>query len=60
MKKDFQVPGLGPRVSGSGLQVQVQVQVPTPNLHLLTRTWLPIAETRDLKMCTPANHPVSL
>ena len=30
-----------------------------PNLNLLTRTWLLIAETRGLKMGTPANHPVS-
>jgi hypothetical protein len=25
-----------------------------PNLHLITRTWLPMAETRDLKMCGPS------
>jgi hypothetical protein len=30
-----------------------------PNLKLITRTWLLMAETRDLKMGTPANHPVS-
>ena len=29
------------------------------NLNLITRTWVPMAETRDLKMGTPANHPVS-
>jgi hypothetical protein len=29
------------------------------NLNLITRTWLLMAETRDLKMGTPANHPVS-
>ena len=27
------------------------METPYPNLHLLTRTRLPIAETRDLKMC---------
>ena len=32
---------------------------PDPNLNLSTRTWLLMAETRDLKMGTPANHPVS-
>jgi hypothetical protein len=31
-----------------------------PNLDLITRAWAPMAETRDLKMDTPANHPVSL
>ena len=30
-----------------------------PNLNLITRTWVPMAETRDLKICPPANHPVS-
>jgi len=30
-----------------------------PNLNLTTRTWVPMAETWDLKMGTPANHPVS-
>jgi len=32
-----------------------------PNLHLCltTRTWLLMAEIRDLKMGTAANHPVS-
>ena len=30
------------------------------NLDLITRAWAPMAETRDLKMDTPANHPVSL
>jgi hypothetical protein len=30
-----------------------------PNLNLITRTWHLIAETRDLKMGTLANHPVS-
>ena len=33
---------------------------PNPNLNLSTRPWLLITETRDLKMGTPANHPVSL
>ena len=32
---------------------------PNPNLNLSTRPWLLMAETRDLKICTPANHPVS-
>ena len=32
---------------------------PNPNLNLSTRPWLLITETRDLKMGTPANHPVS-
>ena len=30
-----------------------------PNLNLITRTWHLIAETRDPKMGTPANNPVS-
>jgi hypothetical protein len=30
-----------------------------PHLNLITRTRLLMAETRDLKMGTPANHPVS-
>ncbi len=30
-----------------------------PNPNLITRTWCLMAETRDLKMCAPANHPVS-
>ena len=33
-----QVPGLGPQVSGSGIQHQVQVQDPYPYPHLITRT----------------------
>jgi hypothetical protein len=32
---------------------------PNPNLNLITRPRLLMAETRDLKMGTPANHPVS-
>ena len=32
---------------------------PNPNLNLMIRTWVPRAETRDLKICPPANHPVS-
>jgi hypothetical protein len=30
-----------------------------PNLNLTSRTWLLIAETRDLKIGAPAHHPVS-
>ena len=30
-----------------------------PNLNLIARTWLLMAETRDLKMGNPANIPVS-
>ena len=42
-----QVPGLGPQVSGSGVQHQVQVQDPHPYPNLKTRTWIPIS--RDLR-----------
>ena len=28
-----------------------------PNLNLITRTWIPIAETRDLKMKPPGQPP---
>jgi hypothetical protein len=53
----------GSQVSALRFLVQVfrcryRSQAPNPNLNLLTRTRLPIAETRDLKMCAPANHPV--
>ena len=50
-KIHFQVPGLGRRVSGSGVQVRVQVPglipapVPVPE---------PVAETRDPKLCAPS------
>ena len=40
-----QVPGLGPQVSGSGVQHQVQVQDPHPCPYLITRTRYPTAET---------------
>jgi hypothetical protein len=53
-----QVPGLGPRVSGSGAREQLQArgEIQILNLHpnLKTRTRLPGAETRDLK--TIASH----
>ncbi len=57
-----QVPGLGRQVSGSGYQHQVQVRaIPYPYLNPNTRTWLPIAETRDLKIFPPpatcGRHP---
>jgi hypothetical protein len=39
------VTGLGPPVPGSGILVQVQVQDPYPYPNLITRAWLPIAET---------------
>ena len=32
---------------------------PNPNLNLIPRTRLLMAGTRDLKMATPANYPVS-
>ena len=49
-----QVPGLGRQVSGSGSQDLVQVRdIPHPYLNPNTRTWLPIAETRDLKIFPP-------
>ena len=49
-----QVPGLGHRVSGSGYQHQVQVPaILHPYLKPNTRTRLPIAETRDLKIFPP-------
>jgi hypothetical protein len=49
-----QVPGLGPQVSGTGVQVQVRV----PG-EFRSRTWLPTAETQDLKMCLlrPTGQP---
>ena len=49
-----QVTGLGPQVSGTGVQVQVRV----PG-KFRSRTWLPTAETQDLKMCLlrPTGQP---
>jgi len=38
---DFQVPGLGRQVPGSGIQHQVQVQARTR-----TRTWQPVPDSR--------------
>ena len=35
------------------------METPYPNLNLITRTRPLIAETRDLKIGNPANHPVS-
>ena len=62
-KRYFRVSGLSPRVSGAGYQVQERVlgKIQILNLHpnLKTRTWLPPAETRDLKYFCAANHPVS-
>ena len=45
----FQVPGLGRRVSGSGVQVRVQVPglIPAPVPE-------PVAETWDPKLCAPS------
>ena len=40
-----QVSGLGPQVSGSGVQHQVRVQDLHPCPYLITRTRYPIAET---------------
>ena len=40
-------------VAGAGTGSGSGIRARAPNLHLLTRTWLPIAETRDLKMCDP-------
>jgi hypothetical protein len=54
----FQVPGLGPRVSGSGDQLQVLVRgkIQVLNLYpnLRTCTWYLTAETRDLKVYAPS------
>ena len=58
----FRVTGLGHQVSGAGNQVQVRVrenQVLSLHPNLKTRTRLPIAETRDLKMSAAANPPIS-
>ena len=50
----------GSQVSALMFLVQVfRCRSRAPNPNLLTRTRLPIAETRDLKMCAPANPPVS-
>ena len=46
-----QVPGLGHRVSGPGIQVQVLVPDPDPNL--ITRTWREKPVTRDPKCFQP-------
>jgi len=40
-----------------GLNRLIQALNLRPNLN--TRTRYPMAETRDLKMTSPANHPVS-
>jgi hypothetical protein len=48
---DFQVPGPGHQVSGSGNQVQVLVPGPDPNL--ITRTWRQKPVTRDPKYFQP-------
>jgi len=39
-KRQFQVPGLGPQVSGAGNQVQVRVRgdIQIPNLYLYLNT----------------------
>ena len=53
-ERHFRVTGLGLEVSGAGYQVQVRVRGKIPILSLYpnpnTRTRLPTAETRDLKM----------
>ena len=57
-ERHFQVPGLGPRVSGSGDQLQVMVrgkiQVLNLDPNLRTCTWYLTAETRDLKVYGPS------
>ena len=56
-ERHLQVPGLGPQVSGTGVQVQVpgpgQIQIPNLYPNPNARTWLPTAETRDLKNESP-------
>ena len=54
----FQVPGLGPQVSGSGIQHLVQVQDPHPYPYLITRARYLTAETRDPKMFSPRHPPL--
>ena len=57
-ERHFQVPGLGPRVSGSGDQLQVLVRgkIQVLNLYpnLRTCAWYLTAETRDLKVYAPS------
>jgi len=54
----FRISGLGCWY-GDRFRFGNQTRAPNLNLNLLTRTRLPIAETRDLKMCARANPPVS-
>ncbi len=52
----------GSQVTGFRRQVQVirfGIRTRGQHLNLITRTRYLIAETRDLEMCTEANHPVS-
>jgi|GEM_PF-5286511 len=55
----------GYQVSALGFLVQVfrcrfRSRAPNLNLNLLTRSRLLTPETRDMKLCTPANHPDSV
>ncbi len=58
---------LGSQVSAIRSQVQVirywcgcgKIQILNLYLNLKTWSWLPTAETRDLKMSAPANPPLS-
>ncbi len=43
--------------TGTGTASGAGIRSRAPNLHLLIRTWLPMAETRDLKMCDPRQSP---
>jgi hypothetical protein len=52
----------GSQVSGFWRQVRiVRFGIRLRDLYLNLDTWTryPMAETRDLEMCTAANHPVS-